>query len=167
MSTSPIRLNPSLISAAEREGLMQKRSTPKQIEFWADLGRAVERVIDLSDVFAVLQGLKRLKLENVESVSVEADDVFDDLQKNNFCLNISLQYCLGLFCEGRLIIIEMHILKCQDNNLLFSLCLVGEEEAVPKNIRSDGLHVLRGDVAPALKEGVRLGRLIEIDGGPR
>jgi hypothetical protein len=81
MSTSPIRLNPSLISAAEREGLMQKRSTPKQIEFWADLGRAVERVIDLSDVFAVLQGLKRLKLENVESVSVEADDVFDDLQK--------------------------------------------------------------------------------------
>jgi hypothetical protein len=81
MSTSPIRLNPSLISAAEREGLMQKRSTPKQIEFWADLGRAVERVIDFSDVFAVLQGLKRLKLENVESVSVEADDVFGDLQE--------------------------------------------------------------------------------------
>jgi hypothetical protein len=28
----------------------QKRSIPKQIEFWADLGRAVERVIDMSDV---------------------------------------------------------------------------------------------------------------------
>lgn len=80
MSTSPIRLNPELISAAEKVALMQKRSTPKQIEFWADLGRAVERVIDLSDVFAVLQGLKRLKLENVESVSVDPDDVFSDLQ---------------------------------------------------------------------------------------
>lgn len=80
MSTSPIRLNPDLISAAEKVALMQKRSTPKQIEFWADLGRAVERVIDLSDVFAVLQGLKRLKLENVESISVEPDEVFSDLQ---------------------------------------------------------------------------------------
>jgi len=80
MPTSPIRLDPTLISAAEREALMQKRSTPKQIEFWADLGRAVERVIDLSDVFAVLQGLKRLKLEYVESAAVDSDDVFSDLQ---------------------------------------------------------------------------------------
>jgi len=60
--------------------MVQKRSTPKQIEFWADLGRAVERVIDLSDVFAILQGLKRLKLENVESVTVDSNEVFDDLQ---------------------------------------------------------------------------------------
>lgn len=80
MSTSPIRLNPDLISAAEREGLAQKRSTPKQIEYWADLGRAVARVVDLSDVFAVLQGLKRLKLEDVESVAVAPDDVFNDLR---------------------------------------------------------------------------------------
>lgn len=80
MATSPIRLNPSLIAAAEREGQVQKRSTPKQIEFWADLGRAVERVIDLSDVFAVLQGLKRLKLEDVESITVEPAELFGDLQ---------------------------------------------------------------------------------------
>jgi hypothetical protein len=79
MATSPIRLNPSLIEAAEREGMVQKRSTPKQIEYWADLGRAVERVIDLSDVFAILQGLKRIKLENVESVSVDPGEVFEDL----------------------------------------------------------------------------------------
>lgn len=83
MATSPIRLNPSLIAAAEREGMVQKRSTPKQIEFWADLGRAVEHVIDFSDVFAVRQGLKRLKLENVESVTVDPDDVFEDLEKRS------------------------------------------------------------------------------------
>jgi hypothetical protein len=83
MATSPIRLNPSLIKAAEREGMVQKRSTPKQIEFWADLGRAVERVIDLSDVFAILQGLKRLKLENVESVAVDPDEVFVDLRNRS------------------------------------------------------------------------------------
>ena len=80
MATSPIRLNPLLIKAAEREGMVQKRSTPKQIEYWADLGRAVERVIDLSDVYAILQGLKRIKLENVESVSVDPEEVFEDIR---------------------------------------------------------------------------------------
>lgn len=80
MSKSPIRLNSSLVAAAEREAMFQKRSTPKQIEYWADLGRAVERVIDLTDVFAVLQGLKRLKLENVESPVISSEEVFDDLE---------------------------------------------------------------------------------------
>ena len=37
-------------------------------------------VIDLSDVFAVIQGLKRLKLETVESCGVDSDEVFSDLQ---------------------------------------------------------------------------------------
>lgn len=83
MATSPIRLNPSLIAAAEREGMVQKRSTPKQIEFWADLGRAVEQVIDLSDVLAIRQGLKRLKLEHVESVTVDPDDLFNDLEERS------------------------------------------------------------------------------------
>jgi hypothetical protein len=81
MATSPIRLNPSLVTAAEREGTLQKRSTPKQIEYWADLGRAVERIIDLSDVFAVLQGLKRLRLEDVDSQAVDPDEVFSDLRQ--------------------------------------------------------------------------------------
>jgi hypothetical protein len=70
-----------LVTAAEREGALQKRSTPKQIEYWADLGRAVERIIDLSDVFAVLQGMKRLRLEDVESQAVDSDEVFGDLQQ--------------------------------------------------------------------------------------
>jgi len=81
MATSPIRINPSLVAAAEREGMLQKRSTPKQIEYWADLGRAVEHVIELSDVLAVKQGLKRLKLEDIESVIVDLDEVFNDLAR--------------------------------------------------------------------------------------
>jgi hypothetical protein len=80
MSNSPIRLNSSLLEAAEREASFQKRSIPKQIEYWADLGRAVEHAIDLVDVFAVLQGIKRLKLEDVESPVVGSEEVFNDLQ---------------------------------------------------------------------------------------
>ncbi len=80
MANSPIRLNSSLLEAAEREASFQKRSIPKQIEYWADLGRAVEHAIDRTDVFAVLQGIKRLKLEDVESPVVSPEEVFDDLQ---------------------------------------------------------------------------------------
>ena len=59
---SPIRLSPDLLESAEQEGAIQRRSVPKQIELWAELGRAVSGVIDIGDVFAVLQGLKTLKL---------------------------------------------------------------------------------------------------------
>lgn len=36
--------------------------------------------MDLTDVFAVLQGIKRLKLEDVESPVVSSEAVFDNLQ---------------------------------------------------------------------------------------
>ena len=83
MVPSPIRLNPSLIAAAEKEGMVQNRSTPKQIEFWAYLGRAVEHAIDFSDVLAVRQGLKRIKLEHVASVAVASEAVFANIEKRN------------------------------------------------------------------------------------
>lgn len=78
--TSPMRLNPALVAAAERESTIQKRSVPKQIEFWAELGKAVENLLDISDVFAVIQGFKRLKVESLDSTPVDADDVFGDLE---------------------------------------------------------------------------------------
>jgi hypothetical protein len=56
--SNPLRLNPELIAAAERASLLQKRSIPKQIEFWASIGKAVENVIDYSDIFAILQGVE-------------------------------------------------------------------------------------------------------------
>ena len=77
---NPLRLNPELLEAAERASLVQKRSVPKQIEFWATLGQAVENVIDYSDIFAILQGLKKISIEPVEPVAVPAEDVFATLE---------------------------------------------------------------------------------------
>ncbi len=77
---SPMRLNPALVAAAEREATIQKRSVPKQIEFWAELGKTVENILDISDVFAVIQGFKRLKVESLDSVPVDSEDVFGDLE---------------------------------------------------------------------------------------
>ncbi len=80
--TSPIRLDPALIAAAKREGSIKKRSAPKQIEFWAELGKAVELVMDLNDVFAVIQGFKKIKMESVKSVAVDPADVFNSLEES-------------------------------------------------------------------------------------
>lgn len=77
---NPLRLNPELLEAAERASLVQKRSVPKQIEFWATLGQAVENVIDYSDIFAILQGLKKISIEPVEPVAVPPEDVFATLE---------------------------------------------------------------------------------------
>lgn len=85
---NPLRLNPELVSAAERAGLVQKRSVPKQIEFWATLGKAVENVIDYSDIFAILQGLKKINIEPITSATADPEDVFAALEKHRAQGNI-------------------------------------------------------------------------------
>jgi hypothetical protein len=75
-----MRLDADLVEAAKREGSIKKRSAPKQIEFWAELGKAVEHVLDYNDIFAVIQGLKKVKVESVESVAVDPADVFNSLE---------------------------------------------------------------------------------------
>jgi hypothetical protein len=78
---NPLRLSSELLEAAERESLIQKRSVPKQIEFWATLGKALQSVIDYSDVIAVTQGLKKIIIEPIESPTVTPEDVFADLER--------------------------------------------------------------------------------------
>ena len=82
---SPMRLDSVLVAAAEREAAIQKRSVPKQIEFWAELGMAVERAIGFDDVIAVTQGLKRIELESLVSPAVDAAEVFGDLEARRAC----------------------------------------------------------------------------------
>jgi hypothetical protein len=77
---SPLRLNPTLVEAAEREGALQKRSAPKQIEFWAELGKAVDGLIDTADVIAVIQGLKEIKVVPMKSAAVNPRNVFDAVE---------------------------------------------------------------------------------------
>ncbi len=79
-STSPMRLDSALVTAARREGSINKRSAPKQIEFWAELGKAVEQVLNYNDIFAVIQGLKKVKVESVKSVPVDPADIFSSLE---------------------------------------------------------------------------------------
>jgi hypothetical protein len=85
----PMRLDSALVEAAKREAALQKRSIPKQIEFWAELGKAVEHVIGMEEVIAITQGLKQLKLENIVSSSADPDDVFDTLEQSRVSGSLS------------------------------------------------------------------------------
>ncbi|VAX30991.1 hypothetical protein MNBD_NITROSPIRAE03-1944 [hydrothermal vent metagenome] len=77
----PIRLDPKLIALAKKEGSIKKRSVPKQIEYWAELGKAVASAIDLKDVYAIIQGFCKLNVETLESNAVDPNKVFDSLEK--------------------------------------------------------------------------------------
>ena len=80
-TVGPIRLDPKLIALAKKEGSIKKRSVPKQIEYWAELGKAIEPVIDLKDVYAIIQGFIKLNVESLESKAVDPNKVFDSLEK--------------------------------------------------------------------------------------
>jgi hypothetical protein len=75
-------LDSTLVAAAKRKGSVNKRSAPKQIEYWAELGKAVEHVLDYNDVFAVIQGLKKVKVESVESITVDPAAIFNSLEES-------------------------------------------------------------------------------------
>jgi hypothetical protein len=77
---TPIRLYEALLSAAEKAGAIQKRSIPKHIEFWAELGKTVEHVNNMDDIFTVIQGVKKIVVEPVPSVSVSPRKVSHSLE---------------------------------------------------------------------------------------
>jgi hypothetical protein len=77
-----IRINETLYSAADRAGHIQKRSIAKQVELWAELGKAVEHIIKIEDVFAVIQGLKKIEVTPIVSKRVESKSVIKSLEKS-------------------------------------------------------------------------------------
>jgi len=77
---SPIRIDPKLVELAKKEGGIKKRSVPKQIEYWAELGKAIESVIDLKDAYAIIQGFMKLTVKPLESKAVDPKNVFSSLE---------------------------------------------------------------------------------------
>lgn len=80
MTTKSIRLNADLIFQAQAESVVQRRSIPNQVEYWATLGRIVASVIGIEDAFAILQGLKKVRVEPTQTVSVDSGTVFNNLE---------------------------------------------------------------------------------------
>ena len=78
--SKPLRLDQQLLEDAERESKLVRRSIPKQIEHWADLGRHVERFLSRNDLIALQQGLVKITITPDTIEPVDVDDVFASLQ---------------------------------------------------------------------------------------
>jgi hypothetical protein len=85
MPTVSLRIDRDLAFQAECEARIQNRSKTKQLEYWAKLGKAISSKLNLTDAFAVSQGIKTIKLEvtsSVQSVPIDSDVIFNDLEKD-------------------------------------------------------------------------------------
>lgn len=79
--TTAIRLDDNLVRHAAAEGQVHRRSTPKQIEYWAEIGRAVAGDVSAEDLIAILQGIRRVKVEPVVPEAVTSDDLWAEVDQ--------------------------------------------------------------------------------------
>jgi len=77
---SPVRLQDDLMQAAKSTGKRFHRSTAEQIEYWADIGRKVSKVLDPDTLISISTGLTQVKVEPIYGKPVDPDDVFNLLE---------------------------------------------------------------------------------------
>ena len=75
MST-PLRVSDRLIQEAQSEGSIMHRSVPKQLEYWAELGKRVAHSVSATDLVALMQGIAELRVEIPTSKPLNPDSVF-------------------------------------------------------------------------------------------
>lgn len=79
-ATSPVRLQDDLMQAAKLTGERFHRSTAEQIEYWADIGRKVSKVLDPDTLLSISTGLTQVKVEPIYGKPIDPDDVFNLLE---------------------------------------------------------------------------------------
>jgi len=77
---SPVRLQDDLMQAAKLTGDRFHRSTAEQIEYWADIGRKVSKVLDPDTLLSISTGLTQVKVEPIYGKPIDPDDVFSLLE---------------------------------------------------------------------------------------
>ncbi len=79
-AASPVRLQDELMKSAKLSGELFHRSAAEQVEYWADIGRSVSRMIDPDTLIAIKAGLSRINIEPVYAKPVNPEDVFHNLE---------------------------------------------------------------------------------------
>lgn len=80
MSTA-MRFSDELVREAEAEALLTKRSAPKQIEYWAAIGKAVAHSVTNSDILALIQGLAEVHVTPRSVAPLDPDAVFAAMER--------------------------------------------------------------------------------------
>lgn len=70
------------MKAAATVGLTLHRCAAEQVEYWADIGRKVCKIIDPDTLLAIQAGMAKISIEETESVSVDPDAVFETLNRD-------------------------------------------------------------------------------------
>ena len=76
----PVRLDDKLVHEAELEGISHKRTPPKQIEYWAEIGKAVACNLSSGDLLKLMQGFADVRVESRPSVNADPAEVFASLE---------------------------------------------------------------------------------------
>ena len=79
-AASPIRLQDELMQAAALSAERFHRSTAEQIEYWAEMGRNVDHMLNPDDLLAISTGLAKIIVEPVASEPVDPATVFQSLE---------------------------------------------------------------------------------------
>jgi len=74
--SSPIRLKESLIRDAEAEAKLFSRTVPKQIEFWAEIGKRISHSITSTELIALVHDLAEVRIETVSSSPIDSTQLF-------------------------------------------------------------------------------------------
>jgi hypothetical protein len=79
-AASPIRLQDELMQAAALTAERFHRSTAEQIEYWAEMGRNVDHMLNPDDLLAISAGLAKIIVEPVSSEPADPAAVFQSLE---------------------------------------------------------------------------------------
>jgi hypothetical protein len=77
---NPLRLSSNLIKDAEKQIKQSFRSVPKQIEFWASIGKEVESSMTPADVAALANGEIEIQILRKKSEPVDFEGVFTRIE---------------------------------------------------------------------------------------
>lgn len=81
-ANSPMRLEQELVADATGVARRYRRSVAEQVEYWAALGRSVERVLDADAILEVQAGLARIELIPTTDRAIAAETVFAALEQD-------------------------------------------------------------------------------------
>lgn len=80
MSNKPVRISDEFLAEAKIAAEREMRSVPKQVEYWADIGKLVASVLDPSTLAAVRAGTLTVTAVTKPSRPVDVDQVLADLE---------------------------------------------------------------------------------------
>lgn len=79
-ANSPVRLDAKLMAEAAQSGLLNHRSAAETVEYWANLGKRISRMIDPEQLLKVQAGALEIDLKETHTQPVDPEDIFTNIE---------------------------------------------------------------------------------------